>query len=144
MTTLKQLRKKRGISQGALAQLLQEKRGGKGLQGPVSVIESGKVSPTVKRLADILDALGYRLELTAKARGVSPISLDLASLLGNGPGDPPAEGPPRAKDTPEKEANALEATPNQSSEVTLEHPLETSPVNSIEGLESLLLTIINK
>jgi transcriptional regulator with XRE-family HTH domain len=144
MTTLKQLRKGRGISQGALAQLLQEKRGGKGLQGPVSVIESGKVSPTVKRLADILDALGYRLELTAKARGVAPIPLDLPSLLGNGPGDPPAEGPPRAKDTPEKEANALEATSNQSSEVTLEHPLETSPVQNIKGLESLLLTILNK
>ena len=144
MTTLKQLRKGRGISQGALAQLLQKKRGGKGLQGPVSVIESGKVSPTVKRLADILDALGYRLELTAKARGVAPIPLDLASLLGNGLGDLPAESSSRAKDTPEKEANALEATPNQNSEVILEHPLETSPVQSIEGLESLLLTILNK
>jgi transcriptional regulator with XRE-family HTH domain len=144
MTTLKQLRKGRGISQGALAQLLQEKRGGKGLQGPVSVIESGRVSPTVKRLADILNALGYRLELTAKARGVAPIPLDLASLLGNGPGDPPAESLSRAKDAPEKEANALEATPNQSSEVILEQPLETASVQSIEGLESLLLTILNK
>jgi transcriptional regulator with XRE-family HTH domain len=144
MTTLKQLRKGRGISQGALAQLLQEKRGGKGLQGPVSVIESGRVSPTVKRLADILNALGYRLELTAKARGVAPIPLDLASLLGNGPGEPPAEGFSRAKDTPEKEVSVLAATPNQSSEVILEHPLETSPVKNVEGLESLLLTILNK
>ena len=144
MTTLKQLRKGRGISQGALAQLLQEKRGGKGLQGPVSVIESGRVSPTVKRLADILDALGYRLELTAKARGVAPIPLDLASLLGNGPGDPPAEGPPRAKDTPKKEVSVLVATPKQSSEGIPEQPLETAPVQNVEGLESLLLTILNK
>jgi transcriptional regulator with XRE-family HTH domain len=144
MTTLKQLRKGRGISQGALAQLLQEKRGGKGLQGPISVIEAGKISPTVKRLADILDALGYRLELTAKTRGAAPIPLDLASLLGNGPGKTPAEGPPRGKDAPEKEANALEATPNQSSEVPLENPIETSPVQNVEGLESLLLTILNK
>ena len=85
MKTLKQLRKGRGISQGALAQLLQEKRGGKAWQGPISVIEAGKISPTVRRLSDILEALGYTITISVKAKGEPTVNLDVTSLMGELP-----------------------------------------------------------
>lgn len=141
MTTLKQLRKGRGISQGALALLLQEKRGGKAWQGPVSVIEAGKVSPTVKRLADILEALGYRLELTAKARGAAPIPLDLDSLLGNGSRKDTAPELPRAKDTRAKD------TPEDSLgplSIPAEPIPEAVPDQDQSSLKNLLQTILTK
>ncbi len=141
MTTLKQLRKGRGISQGALAQLLQEKRGGKGLQGPVSVIESGKVSPTVKRLADIVEALGYSLEIRAKSRGNQAVILDVKSLLGNGPGDIPAGELPRAKDTHVKDAVDKDTGPPS---IPAEPIPEAVPDQDQSSLQNLLQTILTK
>lgn len=54
MKTLRELRKETGVSQETLAQLLATIRGGRAYQGPISNIERGEVSPTVKRLSDIL------------------------------------------------------------------------------------------
>ena len=131
MTTLKQLRKGRGISQTDLASMLQETRGGKGYQGPISSIESGKNSPTVKRLFDILDALGYELRITAKAKGEPQVTLDLGSLLG---------GPPRAKDAREE---PLESDPGPPRSLPEPDP-EPEPDAPPSGVEALILTILNK
>ena len=100
MTTLKQLRKEAGVSQDTLAKTLATIRGGGAYQGPISNIERGEVSPTVKRLSDYLEALGYTLQVTAVrladpeqgvGQGVkTEISIDLESLLGKSS---------RAKDT---------------------------------------------
>ncbi|NBW99716.1 XRE family transcriptional regulator, partial [bacterium] len=94
MTTLKELRRGKGISQTDLAVMLQETRGGKGYQGPISAIESGRNSPTVKRLTDIVETLGYELKITVKAKSGPTITLDLDSLQG---------GVLRAKDTRKEE-----------------------------------------
>lgn len=93
MKTLRDLRKESGISQIALAEILSGIRGGGAYQGPISNIERGKVTPTVRRLADILTALGYELHIEAR-KGRDRTVLDLGSLLGK---------LPRAKDAPVKE-----------------------------------------
>ena len=81
MKTLKQLRQDIGMTQEELAIKIQTIRGGKAFQGPVSAIESGRNSPTVLRLKDTLDALGFDLSICATRDGES-IPLDLESLIG--------------------------------------------------------------
>jgi transcriptional regulator with XRE-family HTH domain len=131
MVTLKQLRKGRGVSQTDLAGMLQDTRGGKGYQGPISAIESGRNSPTVKRLFDILDALGYELRITAKAKGEPQVTLDLGSLLG---------GPPRAKDAREE---PLESDPGPPGSLPEPDPGPTQDAPP-SGVEALILNILNK
>ena len=131
MVTLKQLRKGRGVSQTDLAAMLQDTRGGKGYQGPISAIESGRNSPTVKRLFDILDALGYELRITAKAKGEPIVTLDLGSLLGE---------PPRAKDAREEPLES-DSRPPGSLPATNPGPTQDAPPS---GVEALILTILNK
>jgi len=97
MKTLRDLRKESGISQIALAEILSGIRGGGAYQGPISNIERGEVTPTVKRLADILTALGYELHIEAR-KGRERTILDVASLMGK---------LPRAKDAPVQEAVIL-------------------------------------
>jgi len=94
MKTLRDLRKESGISQIALAEILSGIRGGGAYQGPISNIERGEVTPTVRRLADILTALGYELHIEAR-KGRDKTVLDLGSLLGK---------LPRAKDASIEEA----------------------------------------
>jgi transcriptional regulator with XRE-family HTH domain len=141
MMNLKQLRKGRGMSQDSLARFLQEKRGGKAWQGPISVIESGKVSPTVKRLADIVEALGYSLEIRAKSRGNQAVILDVKSLLGNGPGDIPAGELSRVKDTRVKDAVDKDTGPPS---IPAEPIPEAAPDQDQNSLQNLLQTILTK
>jgi transcriptional regulator with XRE-family HTH domain len=89
MKTLKQLRQDNGVTQEELARRIQGIRGGKAFQGPVSAIESNRNSPTVSRLKDTLNALGFDLSLCA-TRDRESIPIDLESLLGTAS---------RAKDT---------------------------------------------
>ena len=131
MVTLKQLRKARGISQTDLAMMLQETRGGKGYQGPISAIESGRNSPTVKRLTDILAALGYELRLSVKGKGEPTMILDITSLLG---------GLPRAKDAREEPLES-DSRPPGSLPATNPGPTQDALPS---GVEALLLTILNK
>lgn len=65
MKTLRQIRKEAGISQDILAARLAEKRGCKAYQGPISAMERGESSPTVRRLFDYLEALGFSLIIQA-------------------------------------------------------------------------------
>lgn len=135
MTTLKQLRKARGVSQESLASTLQTIRGGGAWQGPISIIESGKVSPTVKRLTDILAALGYELRLSVKAKGEPTMILDLTSLLGQ---------LPRAKDAPGKVEEMLPEIPPDPEPMPLESVPEADPTDSKDSVTSLILSILNK
>lgn len=126
MKTLRELRKEAGVSQETLAHLLATIRGGGAYQGPISNIERGEVSPTVKRLSDILEVLGFELRIEAR-KGKERVILDLASLLGKST---------RAKDT--REANHPQELK------TLETPTQDPPVNhdpepSNESLEAALL-----
>ncbi|NDC23454.1 MAG: XRE family transcriptional regulator [Proteobacteria bacterium] len=135
MVTLKQLRKARGISQTDLAMMLQETRGGKGFQGPISAIESGRNSPTVKRLTDILAALGYELRLSVKAKGEPTMILDLASLLGQ---------LPRAKDAPGRIEETLPDIPPDPEPRSLESVPEAAMTDPDDPVASLILSILNK
>lgn len=125
MKTLRDLRKESGISQIALAEILSGIRGGGAYQGPISNIERGEVTPTVRRLADILTALGYELHIEAR-KGRDRTVLDLGSLLGK---------PPRAKDAPVKDApvRLTEPVPSplvpppEPSATPSKHPLEPEP-----------------
>lgn len=65
MKTLRQIRKTAGISQDILAARMAEMRGGSAYQGPISAMERGTSSPTVKRLSDYLEALGFSLKIQA-------------------------------------------------------------------------------
>ena len=137
MVTLKQLRQARGISQADLAAMLQETRGGKGFQGPISAIESGRNSPTIKRLVDILTALNYELRLSVKGKGKPTIilDLDLASLLGQ---------LPRAKDAPGKVEEMLSEIPPDPEPMPLESVPEAAPTDPDDSVASLILSILNK
>lgn len=88
MKTIKQLRAMTGITQTQVAELMQLKRGGKGFQAAISNLESGRISPTVRRLYDYSRALGYTLTLQVKGPSGPPIQLDLESLLGHEKSDP--------------------------------------------------------
>lgn len=132
MKTLRDLRKESGISQIALAEILSGIRGGGAYQGPISNIERGEVTPTVRRLADILTALGYELHIEAR-KGRDRTVLDLGSLLGK---------PPRAKDAPVQEAvtlspSALEIPPEPVSPRPTESPRELTST-----LEEALIKVL--
>ena len=81
MKTLKQLRQSIGVTQKELAKRIQAIRGGGALQGPISTIESNQNSPTISRLKDTLEALGFELRLYV-VQGQEVTKLDLESLLG--------------------------------------------------------------
>jgi len=81
MMTLKQLRQSLGVTQKDLAIRIQSIRGGGALQGPISTIESNHNSPTISRLKDTLEALGFELRLYV-VQGQKVTKLDLESLLG--------------------------------------------------------------
>jgi transcriptional regulator with XRE-family HTH domain len=144
MKTLRQLRKEAGVSQDTLAKQLATIRGGGAYQGPISNIESGKVSPTVKRLADYLEALGYKLQVTAirflnpegrGGEGVKTEIIALESLLGN---------IPRAKDTHGEDLKGFESSSKLDFPPVQDANLTIQQIESDEKLESLLLTILNK
>lgn len=80
MKTLKQLRVESGLSQSELGQKM-AKDSKAVFQGPVSNLEKGKVSPTVRRLAETLHAMGFNLELIAVRGDVREV-LEVESLLG--------------------------------------------------------------
>jgi hypothetical protein len=81
MKTLKEIRLSQSVSQTDLAYRLQQIRGGKAFQSPISAIEKNKNSPTVSRLHDTLKALGFSLKVVAIKDGVE-VELDIPSLLG--------------------------------------------------------------
>lgn len=116
MKTIRDIRKGCGISQVSLAEILSGIRGGGAFQGPISNIERGEVSPTVRRLSDILEALGYELHIEAR-KGRERVPLDLASLMGKCS---------RAKDAPVKDSQ--EGPPSPDSEAPQVHPPELPPV----------------
>jgi len=115
MKTLRDIRKGCGISQVSLAEILSGIRGGGAFQGPISNIERGEVSPTVRRLSDILEALGYELRIEAR-RGREKIPLALDSLMGK---------LPRAKDAPAKDAQ--ERSPGPDPELPQVNPPALAP-----------------
>lgn len=81
--TIRQLRIMAGLTQGQLSQKLSEAGRGKGYQGSVQKLEGGKNSPTVSKLADVLEALGHSLVITAVNKETGhTIEMDLSSLLG--------------------------------------------------------------
>ena len=141
MKTLREIRKEAGISQDILAARLAEKRGCKAYQGPISAMERGASSPTVKRLADYLEALGYSLRVQAvrvpassEGGGQGEISelLDLESLMGK---------LPRAKDTRVKDTREEIETLIEKKELPI------APDNILteqDPLESLILGILKK
>ena len=94
MKTLKQLRQGLGVTQKELAKRIQAIRGGGALQGPISSIESNQNSPTISRLKDTLEALGFELRLyVVQGHGVGlwrvgqiPYS-ELEGVPGVGPGE---------------------------------------------------------
>jgi len=100
--TLRELRKSVGVSQRALA----ERLGGETVNTGISFLETGAVSPTIRRLRDVLGVLGYELRIqavkhdsgSAPGSGSVPVFLEVQSLIGK---------PPRAKDARRK-ANRTE------------------------------------
>ncbi len=76
---LADLRNKVGITQEALAQRMHERGRGAGHQGEVLKIERGYNSPTISRLKDYVEALGYTLDIIASKDG-SPYPLDVNEL----------------------------------------------------------------
>lgn len=126
MRTLRDLRKAAGITQVQLGSLLAGVRGGAGYQGPVSSIERGEVSPTVRRLADILTVLGYQLRVEACRKGQEPIPLDLPMLLGRlardpqaDPGSPGPEPEPVQDPAPELQSELPKEDPSSLEETIL-------------------------
>jgi len=79
LCSLADLRNKIGITQEALAQRMHERGRGAGLQGEVLKIERGYNSPTVSRLKDYVEALGYTLDIIATKDGGS-YPLDVQAL----------------------------------------------------------------
>lgn len=133
MKTLRDLRKESGISQVSLAEILSGIRGGGAFQGPISNIERGEVTPTVKRLADILTALGYELHIEAR-KGRERSILDVASLMGkpSRAKDAPVEAPASPSQGPEPSPLPLPITPP-------EPPSEPIPEPNPDTLQDTLL-----
>lgn len=129
MKTIRELRKEAGVSQETLATILSGIRGGNGYQGPISNIERGEVSPTVKRLADILEALGYELTIYAEKRGSKPVKMDLGSLLGRS----------RAKNTTESDPSSSPSPLSQSQDTD-----QVKVTLTTDALETLLMGILKK
>lgn len=81
--TIRQLRIMAGLTQGQLSKKLSEAGRGKGYQGSVQKLEGGKNSPTVSKLADVLEAMGHSLVITAVNKETGhAVTMDLKSLLG--------------------------------------------------------------
>lgn len=79
LCSLADLRNKIGITQESLAQRMHERGRGAGHQGEVLKIERGYNSPTVSRLKDYVEALGYTLDIIATKDG-SAYPLDVPAL----------------------------------------------------------------
>jgi hypothetical protein len=77
MKTLKELRTMAGVSQETLADRLDSR------QSQITQIESGRNSPTIRRLCETLEALGYSIELYAIA-GERRHRVDLEPLTRKG------------------------------------------------------------
>jgi len=88
MKTLKQLRIENGLTQSDLARL----SGGE-WRNTIVTLESGKQSPTLRRLRELLGLMGYSLKLEIEKDGRFHL-LDLDSLMGS-------TSTTRAKDTRE-------------------------------------------
>lgn len=132
MKTLRDLRKGCGISQVSLAEILSGIRGGGAFQGPISNIERGEVTPTVRRLADILTALGYELHIEAR-KGRDKTVLDLGSLLGK---------LPRAKDAPVKDTSGDPPSPDSSPALPPPKLLTDSPPEHTPEPDTLQDTLL--
>lgn len=76
MMTLRQLRIHHGITMRKLAELLSSKRGGDGYEASLSRLEKQLHSPTIERLRDVVEAMGFELEVNAVKNG-EKIPLDL-------------------------------------------------------------------
>ncbi len=79
LCSLADLRNKVGITQEALAQRMHERGRGGGYQNEVMRAERGYNSPTVSRLKDYVEALGYTLDIIATKDG-SPYPLNVNAL----------------------------------------------------------------
>lgn len=79
LCSLADLRNKVGITQETLAQRMHERGRGGGYQNEVMRAERGYNSPTVSRLKDYVEALGYTLDIIASKDG-SPYPLDVNAL----------------------------------------------------------------
>lgn len=79
LCSLADLRNKIGITQEALAQRMHERGRGSVHQGEVLKIERGYNSPTVSRLKDYVEALGYTLNIIA-TKDDGSYSLDVQAL----------------------------------------------------------------
>ena len=88
MKTLKQLRVENGLTQSDLARL----SGGE-WRNTIFTLESGKQSPTIRRLRELLALMGYSMKIELEKDGRVHF-LDLDSLMGS-------TSTTRAKDTRE-------------------------------------------
>lgn len=77
MKTLKQLRVENGLTQSDLARL----SGGE-WRNTIFTLESGKQSPTIRRLRELLALMGYSMKIELEKDGRVHF-LDLDSLMGN-------------------------------------------------------------
>jgi transcriptional regulator with XRE-family HTH domain len=120
MKTLQELRIANRLSLRDLARLMIGTRGsGKGYQAALHRMERRELSPTIERLRDTLQAMGYSLELYACRNGERV----------------PLEVTPRAKDAPVKDAPVRPPEPVPSplvpppepSATPSKHPLESEP-----------------
>jgi hypothetical protein len=83
---LKGLRLQAGLTQSELSKKLSESGRGKGYQGPVQKLESGKHSPTIAKLVDVLDVLGYSMKIVVSHKETNEVlEMNLQSLLGTTP-----------------------------------------------------------
>ena len=84
--TIRQLRIMAGMTQQQLSKKLSEAGRGKGYQGSVQKLEGGNNSPTISKLADVLEAMGHSLVITAVNKETGhAVTMDLESLLGTAP-----------------------------------------------------------
>ena len=130
MKTLKDLREANGLSLRDLACLMEGTRGGgKGYQAALHRMERRELSPTIERLRDTLQAMGYRLELQA-VRGKERIPLEVR---------------PRAKDTGAKDAPKISPEPPiKADSRPQQEPLPVIHEPETEPLETLLNSILKK
>ena len=77
MKTLKQLRVENGLTQSDLARL----SGGE-WRNTIFTLESGKQSPTIRRLRELLALMGYSMKIELEKDGRVHF-LDLDSLMGS-------------------------------------------------------------
>lgn len=124
MKTLKQLRVENGLTQSDLARL----SGGE-WRNTIFTLESGKQSPTLRRLRELLALMGYSLKLEIEKDGRVHF-LDLDSLMGS-------TSTTRAKDTRDEEHIPKAETVQKGQP-------EGSQDLPDQGLQSLLTDILTK